>query len=527
MEQNRTPCKCLTPVSENLIRELYEEDDDATAAEEVLDSLPRAHEHDASDVIFFELLAKNFSTECKNALANLVEESTKCEWRESILQLFNQCYQDGAEKTDTPSSPQADDFQSIFDAAVDRASQSSPGGCPLPNLELRSGSQLSLKRLVDVSMVPIRAARSSALQTRALAVGGASTSTSTSVAHGASGSGSSIRKAKNDVHIQVMASDNRGRLYVAESMTVLICAAIPAVNARYVDNSPAVHLSRSQLNILGTTASVKFQILGMKICDENTRHLLLWGASRACVAVLSKTLDSFERVIDLKVNLAGETDAEYLVKCDFLSELHVVVVCGTVVHVFDLKRTETANGGGASSGVDDICNATTHYALAYEDVLIRSATLLGTSSDSSITETKLAILLDTGRLYFIALAVDEDGNLEDHGESYIEIGSGLSFPSGGVRRYLGGNPLPEGSKATTFGEGSVVQYLRQSNLLLYQCVSSCCVALILDDGEICGSFGKLRALLVLVAYAFSVARLTKRPILFCELHRTAAEHNIS
>ena len=202
------------------------------------------------------------------------------------------------------------------------------------------------------------------------------------------------------------------------------------MNVRYMEDSPATHLIRSQLNILGSD-SVKFPINGMAICAENNRHLLVWGVSKACVAILSKGFDSFEKIIELKLNLdSSECESEYLVKCDWMpqSELQIVAVCGTVVHVFDLKRTE-----------NNSCNATTHYALAYEDVLIRSATLIGSLSvdDGSAIETKLALLLDTGRLYFISLTIDEEGNLEDHGESYIEIGAGVSFPTAGIRKYCG------------------------------------------------------------------------------------------
>ena len=133
------------------------------------------------------------------------------------------------------------------------------------------------------------------------------------------------------------------------------------------------------------------------------------------MAIVSKSLDSFEKIIELNLN-SSQCESELLVQCDWIpqSELQIVVVCGTVVHVFDLKRTE-----------NNSCNATTHYALAYEDVLIRSATLIGSLSvDDGAIETKLALLLDTGKLYFISLTIDDEGNLEDHGESYIEIGAG-------------------------------------------------------------------------------------------------------
>jgi hypothetical protein len=73
-----------------------------------------------------------------------------------------------------------------------------------------------------------------------------------------------------------------------------------------------------------------------------------------------------------------------------------------------------------------------------------------------VIETKVALLLDTGRLYFISLIIDEEGNLGDDGENYIEIGAGASFPSAGIRRYSGGEPNPKGSTATTFGDGAHV-----------------------------------------------------------------------
>jgi len=232
----------------------------------------------------------------------------------------------------------------------------------------------------------------------------------------------------------------------------------------------------------------------MALSPENSRHLLVWGASKAAVAIVSKGLDSFERVIELKMQSEPaecDSDSEYLLTCDWVShsELMVVVVCGTVVHIFDLKREK-----------NNSCDATTHYALAYEDVLIRSAALLdrlprvgsGADYDDPIIETKLALLLDTGRLYFIDLIVDEDGNLEDQGENYIEIGAGVSFPTAGIRRYQGAEPAAKGSTSTTLGEGAHLSYLRQSNLLLYQCMSSCVIAFILDDdGTISSNFEML------------------------------------
>jgi hypothetical protein len=94
---------------------------------------------------------------------------------------------------------------------------------------------------------------------------------------------------------------------------------------------------------------------GMALNSQNDRHLLVWGVAKACVCIVSKTFDCFERIIDLKLNLEPSEECEYLVKCEWMpqSELQIVAVCGAVVHVFDLKRTE-----------NNTCDATTHYALA-------------------------------------------------------------------------------------------------------------------------------------------------------------------
>jgi hypothetical protein len=75
------------------------------------------------------------------------------------------------------------------------------------------------------------------------------------------------------------------------------------------------------------------------------------------------------------------------------------------------------------------------------------------------------------------------------GETYIEIGSGISFPSAGIRRYYGGEPSSAGSTSTTLGEGVSLHFLQQSNLLLYQCSSSPVVAMLIDrNGAISGTF---------------------------------------
>ena len=406
---------------------------------------------------FADLMIRGFHSEFKRSLQLLVDEARLSQWHETILQLFYICHKN------TPSS--TTDFSSILSNSSSITTMSTAGA---PKLESRSGLPLKLRYLAGPSLLPLRAAKANALQLRILP--------DSSTSH--------IRKTRADTTTQLIAADDRGRLVVAESTSVLFCSAIPIVNLRHVENSTATHLSRSQLSILGSD-KVKFQINGVAFCPDNNRHLLVWGTSEACVAIMAKGFGSFERLIDLKLQLEpNECESEYLLKCEWMpqSELMVIAICGSVIHVFDLKRVE-----------NNSCKATTHYALAYEDVLIRSSCSLATKAmeagNNSGVRAKLALLLDTGRMHFIDLTVDEDGILEDQGESYIECGAGASFPSAGIRRHCGGDPVAAGSTATTFGEGIILSFLRQSKLLLYQCISSCCIAMLLDDGgAICGSF---------------------------------------
>ncbi len=229
IEQNRTPCKCLTPVSEDMIREFYDESEVFVEPE----SKQQAH---FDSVVFIELMAKSFSAEFNESLKNMVEEATKSDWRESILLILNQTYQ-----STSAASPSSTEFSVILSGTS--ATQTISGvGCP--NLQSRSAQPLSLKRLYGSCLVPIRAAKAS-FQSRLIS--------------GSSSMTSHTRKTRNDSHVQALAADNRGRLYIAESTSVIFCSSIPAVNVHYVENSPASHLSRSQLCILGTD-QVKFAI---------------------------------------------------------------------------------------------------------------------------------------------------------------------------------------------------------------------------------------------------------------------------
>jgi len=458
-EHNRPPCKCLSPLTNEKVLSLYKDEIE-------MDRDEKSQESDENNNLTHDVV-DSFPRECKLSIQHLKESAKQSKWDEKIISVFKLCHR---------SEPRS---KINVDSLKSNVSPSALTHQDAPNLSLRSSMPLKVGYMESTPLLPVRAVRANAFKIPMM-----------------SEPPSHIRKPRPNPNLnsQLIAADDRGRLIISECNSVLFCTAIPPVNVRdFPRTSSAPHLSRSQINILGTDR-VRFEILGMLICAENYRHMLVWGETNASVVIISKNFDSFDKIIDLNLKLSpSECEGEYLLKCEWIpeSELMFVAVCGTVVHVFDLKRAESNS-----------CKATTHFALAYDDVLIRSAVMIGSLARDTNTEgkvngtrTKLAILLDNGRLHFIDLRIDEEGDLEDQGENFIECGAGLSFPSAGICRYGGCSPMGKGSTISSLGEGVLLTYLNQCNLLLYQCVSSCCVAMVLDsNGSICGTFEFLPSL---------------------------------
>ena len=127
--------------------------------------------------------------------------------------------------------------------------------------------------------------------------------------------------------------------------------------------------------------------------------------------VLSRDL-RVEKTVTLALQLDSESgcESEFLLRFLWLTDTILVGVCGTVVHLFDLSTTLN----------DNSCKASAHFALAYEDILIRSAVLTPDLSPVESKEVlkKLALLLDNGRIHFIELYVNEDGSLGEEGKCY-------------------------------------------------------------------------------------------------------------
>ena len=316
----RQKCKCLSPISDSIFNALNE-------------CTPTHREHEPEDAgNQARLVYRCYPTECSNTLKLLTEDAKASQWNEAILGLFNQSFKmndhvdfSALYKHDSPVIPTSDNGK--------------------PGLDHRCGVPLDLKLLgTGQSMLPVRAAKSNSIKIGVLS------------------SSSSIHMRRHRTGRYLMEADMRGRLICAESNSLSFFNAIPSIHTRCVETPYSSHLSRSQLSCLGTTEKINFDVQGLCL-SGNQNLLVVWGSSKACVMVLSRGCCAIEKTISLAFQFepdSSECESEYLIRCLWLTDAIVVVVCGTVVHLFDLATTDR----------DNSCKAVAHFALAYEGMFV-------------------------------------------------------------------------------------------------------------------------------------------------------------
>jgi hypothetical protein len=346
----------------------------------------------------------------------------------------------------------------------------------------RSGQPLKLLQTAGAPVLPIQSARAGALNMKL-----SSDSTTDRL--------KSALLTKNRVRRYALVADSRGRLIVAEPCSLLFCAILPAVNVNdYSSPSGTIPVSynRKELCILGN-ASLKFNIVGMKLCQENERHLLVWGTTEACVVVLSGACDKVNQVIELEFEIdPHECEADYLIKCDWIpgSQTSLIVACGLFVKVFD-----TSLQGNANQVLPSQFSVYIEFDGMLRDVAFAPEAMLKSVSDreSAIndqeTTLQLVLLFDTGIIHLVHLNFDSNLQLTNSGEQYLQSSGARSFSTSGLRLHRGANPEPPNSSVRSLGEGSALASLRKSGLLLYQCTGSCVVAMRLSpDGVLNSTF---------------------------------------
>jgi len=297
---------------------------------------------------------------------------------------------------------------------------------------------------------------------------------------------------------RIIVADKRGRVIIAESNSLLFCEGNALANVRYLSRSNETQLQRSDLSVLGSS-KVKSSIMGMTLSHDDDSRLVAWGTSSVHVYMIAESCDKVDCVIELDIGLDPyECETEYVVKAEWLlgsSGNIVVAFCATSVKIFDIRHS-TASASNVENEYS--CQSVSSYTMGYEDVVIKSGVIIppsigsGTEVKDNVIDSpcyKLVLLFDTGRLNFLDLHLDCNDDLEDKGIFNIDYSDCILFPIAGVRRSVGSSFEANGTMTNSLGEGTNLEYLHHSGLLLYKCATSPMLAFILDKvNNIIGSF---------------------------------------
>lgn len=468
-EQNRVICKCLSLLSEEEAENLWQE-------ERAKNYLTAKFEKAFSDktvvkacagesgrpMDLFVNVALLFHEEASIAIKKVKAAASRDSWVLTIFGLINDQSQ-GESTTWVLGEGEGASSPTITQESI------------ISVLIGRSGTPLKLDSFDDPKLVPIRAVRAGSFNVKL-----SLDSTTDRVKR--------TMLARHGIVRSAVVADSRGRLIIAEPSSLVFCSILPAINTRYVDDPLTTQIGRSQMSVVASHP-LSFDIVGMRTCTENERHVVVWGTSEACVVVLTRHGIGVERTVHLDLDLEPhECDSDYVLRCDWVpaSQALVSVACGTFVKVYSVANAEN----------DEIIIPQLSYNVAYEAVIKDTAWVSlpfrsqGRKGEPTKRKLTLFLLMDTGRLHEIQLQFDNQGNIDGQGSSFLEGSSRcVDIPTVGVSPYEGVTAGKPGSSTRSMGEGCSLCFLPLSNMLLYKCISSCVVALSFDKtGDIAGSF---------------------------------------
>ncbi|MGK3746906.1 MAG: hypothetical protein ACI90V_013769, partial [Bacillariaceae sp.] len=233
------------------------------------------------------------------------------------------------------------------------------------------------------------------------------------------------------------------------------------------------------------TAVLGFNVVGLCLCAENERHIVVWGTSEACVLVLKTDYSGVDDTINLTFEVDDQDgDGDVLVNCAWLpeSQTHVAVGVSRFVRLFDVCRFE-------KSGDTKRAHPVIGYNLGFEACL-RDLSIVPQKEDASNegdgtgslshyrTEhiSKMFLLLENGRLHSLDIKIS-NGKIESPSELHFEPSECVSIATEGIRPRPSSSIGLPGASTRTLGEGSKLVYLKQSRCLLYKCKSAAVVAL--------------------------------------------------
>jgi hypothetical protein len=464
--QNRVSCLCLSPMSEEEAKRVFDEEKekkkflDSQEVSNLINPVKDDHPELLLRADLFVDAALRMGEKAAIAIDSIEKAAVRDSWLSIILMFIEKhphCHNIKGHSKETP---------------MDVLSQKLNPDFVLNKLQ-RSGVQLDLKRNENNQVIPIRAIRSGSFNVKlSLDI------TADRLKRKSMG--------KNTFFRSAIVSDSRGRQIIAEQKKLTLCTIVPVINTNFVDDTLRSPVGRSMINV---TAShiFGFNIIGIQLCRDNERHVLIWGVSEAYVVILTRTWDRVEKSIAIDLDLdIHENESNLVLRCDWIpdSQTYLSVTCGSFIKVFNLLTCIS----------EEPLIAIITYSVAYEAVVKDTAWVLQPSqlNKAKVQKKKLFLflLMNTGRLHEVQLEINREGVFETLGVFHLESSSKCTdIPTDGIRPYAGVTPGQSGSTTKTMGEGCCLHYLSQSNILLYQCVSSCVVALTFDEhGSVIGSF---------------------------------------
>ena len=468
-EQTRVTCKCLAPLAaeqvDELIKRTVAEKSPQSNESEEKGTVALTTRKDAPSTTWVgvDIARDCFGDEALVSTNGFGDISKNKSWLGSLVTILRQQFQIWKSGSSPISglgllehqTTQPDDIRPIFRV---------PHNALRKKLRARRAKALDLQRMDEKSLIPVRAAK------------GFQVKMSSDAASNALLSG---QLSRYDIARSVIGTDSRGRLVLAEPCSLVFCSALPAVSVRYVSRPHDSTLSRHQMCVLGS-APIKFQIVGLKLCIHNERHLIVWGKSEACVTVLKADWTGVEESIELVFDLDSHEGegSDHLVKCEWIpgSQTHLAVGCSRFVRIYDITKLESDKRALPVIG----------YNLGFEACL-RDVSLIPYKECG--TASKMFLLLENGRLHVVDLKSAPGGRLESPSDQHFEPSECVVLSTAGVRIRTGSSIGQSGCSTRSLGEGSKLAFLKQSRVLLYKCVSSCVLALMVDaKGGVEGTF---------------------------------------
>jgi hypothetical protein len=482
-EQNRVSCKCLSSLPSSESDSMYE--NERVWRKRSIKTLDDNHEIQHADIVFedsipTEIAKYCFSDTALKSVNKFLLDIKNSQWLDSLFRVLNNEF--------TSWKTQYGDSLHFL---LQKCSQPNLDVTPIlrvshgaiqRKLRGRQSKVLQLKQLDEKGLVPVR-----------VATGFLAKLPSDSSTHDAL---TLARLSRNDISRSILVFDSRGRMIIAEPSSLVFCSPITAVNARDTQKSEEENFNRHQMCILGT-ASLSFDVVGLRLCTENERHIVVWGTSEASVLVLKADYSGVEDTISLTFEVDDQDrDGDVLVNCEWLpgSQTHVAVGVSRYVRLFDVCRSD-------STGNAKRAHPVIGYNLGFE-ALLRDLSIVPQKefipSEGDAKESlknyqaehisKMFLLLENGRLHSLDIKIS-NGKIESPSELHFEPSECVSISTEGIRpRSTSSVGLP-GASTRTLGEGSKLAHLKQSRCLLYKCKSAAVVALMLGtDGNVTGTF---------------------------------------